>query len=51
MTYLLDTDVTASWLNGHRRTVNLLTPLRQDGLAISLMTYGEIYEACTRAVI
>lgn len=44
MTHLLDTDITASWLNGHRRTVELLAQRRQQGLAISLMTYGEIYE-------
>jgi tRNA(fMet)-specific endonuclease VapC len=44
MTYLLDTDITASWLNGHKQTVELLSPLRHQGLALSLMTYGEIYE-------
>lgn len=44
MTYLLDTDIVAAWLNGHRRTVGLVTDLRHEGLAVSLMTYGEIYE-------
>ncbi len=41
---MLDTDVTVSWLDGHRRTVDLVSSLRNEGLALSPMTYGEIYE-------
>jgi predicted nucleic acid-binding protein len=40
---LLDTDIVAGWLNGRRATVELVTGLGRD-LAISMMTYGEIYE-------
>lgn len=44
MSYLVDTDVVASWLKGRQRDVTLLRELSQEGLAISLITYGEIYE-------
>ncbi len=44
MTYLVDTDYVADWLKGRPAAVQLLTTLRQDGLAISDITYGEIYE-------
>jgi tRNA(fMet)-specific endonuclease VapC len=43
--YLVDTDWTANWLIGHLPTVETLTELSQSGLAISLVTYGEIYDA------
>lgn len=42
--YLVDTDVVASYLNGRAETVTLLGGLLADGLAISVITFGEIYE-------
>ena len=44
MTYLIDSDWVADWLVGRREAVQLLSALRPEGLAISLVTYGEIYE-------
>jgi predicted nucleic acid-binding protein len=42
--YLVDSDWVADWLYGAKSAVQLLTSLRHDGLAISVITYGEIYE-------
>ncbi len=42
--YLVDTDWVAPFLKGRPEAVQLLTALSADGLAISLITYGEIYE-------
>jgi len=44
MKYLVDSDWVADYLNGVPRAVSLLTSFATDGLAISLITYGEIYE-------
>ncbi|MGH2365989.1 MAG: type II toxin-antitoxin system VapC family toxin [Chloroflexota bacterium] len=44
MRYLVDTDWVAEYLKGRERAVQLLTSLARDGLAISLITFGEIYE-------
>ena len=44
MRYLIDTHWVASYLNGRQEVIDLLSPLRQDGRAISLITYGEIYD-------
>lgn len=44
MTYLVDTDWVADYLKGRANAVALLTALSQEGIAISLVTYGEIYE-------
>jgi predicted nucleic acid-binding protein len=45
MSYLVDSDWVADWLKGRSDAVQLLTNLAQRGpLAISLITYGEIYE-------
>lgn len=44
MSYLLDTDTTIDWLAGRPAAVQLLQPLAQDSLAISTVTYGEVYE-------
>ncbi len=44
MTYLLDTDVIIGYLKGREREITLLKALKPEGLAISLITYGEIYE-------
>lgn len=42
--YLIDTDVVASYLNGRPAEVALLQQLLPDGLALSTVTYGELYE-------
>ncbi|MSP12043.1 MAG: hypothetical protein EXR62_03695 [Chloroflexi bacterium] len=44
MSYLVDSDIVADWLNGRGEIIQLLTSLEQQNLAISLITYGEIYE-------
>ena len=44
MSYLLDSDVVADWLRGRSSTVELIARLSDEGLAISSITYGEIYE-------
>lgn len=44
MTYLIDTDVVADWLKGISSAHALLTSLRPAGIAVSLITFGEIYE-------
>jgi tRNA(fMet)-specific endonuclease VapC len=44
MTCLVDSDWVADWLAGRREAVQLLSALRPEGLAISLISYGEIYE-------
>jgi tRNA(fMet)-specific endonuclease VapC len=44
MSYLVDTDVVANWLKGRQAEITLLTSLARQGLAISLITYGEIYD-------
>ncbi len=44
MTYLVDSDRVADWLQGRPAAVDVLRSLAPDGLAISLVTYGEIYE-------
>ncbi|MFN8557175.1 MAG: hypothetical protein U0531_07410 [Dehalococcoidia bacterium] len=44
MTHLIDSDWVADWLKGHRAAVTLLRRLPADGLAISIVTYAEIYE-------
>ena len=44
MKYLVDSDFVADYLKGKRSAVELLSTLAPEGLAISLITYGEIYE-------
>jgi predicted nucleic acid-binding protein len=44
MTYLADTDWMVEYLKGRNPSVQLLDSLAQVGLAISIITYGEIYE-------
>jgi tRNA(fMet)-specific endonuclease VapC len=44
MAYLIDTHWVASWLNGRQEAHDLLESLRGEGLSISLITYGEIYD-------
>lgn len=44
MAYLIDTDWVADWLKGRATATDLLATIVDDGLAISLITYGEILE-------
>jgi predicted nucleic acid-binding protein len=44
MSYIADTDITADYLNGQPFAITLLDSLVLPGLAISLVTYGEIYD-------
>src|SRR5688500_2232607 len=44
MSYLVDTDVVANWLKGRSEEGTLLRNLSPQGVAISLITYGEIYD-------
>lgn len=44
MTYLIDTDFVVDYLKGKPESVKVLTSLINEGLAISIITYGEIYE-------
>ncbi|MGA7670076.1 MAG: type II toxin-antitoxin system VapC family toxin [Nitrolancea sp.] len=44
MSYLIDSDWIANYLNGRQPAVDLLHSLEPSGLAISLIAYGEIYE-------
>ena len=44
MTYLVDTDRVVDYLKGKPNAVELLTRLASKGLAISIITFGEIYE-------
>jgi predicted nucleic acid-binding protein len=44
MRYLVDTDWVVAYLKGNKEVVELLNQHANEGLAISLITYGEIYE-------
>jgi len=44
MSYLIDTDTTIDWLAGRPTATQLLHSLAQQPLAISTVTYGEVYE-------
>ncbi|HUZ78934.1 MAG TPA: type II toxin-antitoxin system VapC family toxin [Chloroflexota bacterium] len=44
MKYLVDTDWVVDYLRGREPRVSILNSLAEDGLAISLVTFGEIYE-------
>jgi predicted nucleic acid-binding protein len=44
MNYLVDTDWVVDYLKGRTPVVERLTILAPEGLAVSLITYGEIYE-------
>ena len=44
MIYLIDTDWVIDYLKGIPRAIVLLRALAYEGAAISLITYGEIYE-------
>jgi len=44
MTHLIDSDWVADWLKGRPDAVSLLSSFGRGNLAISLITYGEIFE-------
>jgi tRNA(fMet)-specific endonuclease VapC len=44
MKYLVDSDWVADYLKGRSRAVMLLDGLLPDGIAMSVITFGEIYE-------
>ena len=44
MKILVDTDWVINYLKGRAETVRVMQSLAADGLAISLITYGEVYE-------
>lgn len=44
MRYLIDSDWVADYLNGIPNAVREIASLARTGVAISLITYGEIYE-------
>jgi tRNA(fMet)-specific endonuclease VapC len=44
MSYLVDSDRVADFLKGKRLAVDLLSRLAGEGLSISIITFGEIYE-------
>ncbi|HEU5317490.1 MAG TPA: type II toxin-antitoxin system VapC family toxin [Chloroflexota bacterium] len=50
MRYLLDTDWTISYLNGREAAVALVEGLADDGLAVSIITCGEVYEGLVGAM-
>lgn len=44
MSFLIDSDVLIDGLNGQRVAIELLNDLSPDGLAISIISLGEIYD-------
>lgn len=42
--YLADTDWMVDFLNGRPEAINLLGTLADDGIAISIITYAELWE-------
>jgi predicted nucleic acid-binding protein len=44
MKYLIDSDWIADWLKGRSNAIQLLDDLTPDGIAIRIVTYGEVYE-------
>lgn len=44
MSYLVDTDIVVGWLKGRQEEITLLRNLSQERLAISLISYGEVFD-------
>ncbi len=44
MTYLIDSDYVVDYLKGRPAAITLLDNLLPEGLAISIITYAEVYE-------
>jgi len=49
VSYLIDTNWVISFLNGKADAVGLLGNLANEGIAISIITWGEIYEGLLSA--
>jgi tRNA(fMet)-specific endonuclease VapC len=47
--YLLDTDWIVDVLNGQEKAINTVLELAPAGLAVSIITYGELYEGAAFA--
>jgi tRNA(fMet)-specific endonuclease VapC len=47
--YLLDTDWIIDVLNGQEKAINTILELAPAGLAVSIITYGELYEGAAFA--
>jgi tRNA(fMet)-specific endonuclease VapC len=47
--YLLDTDWIVDVLNGQERAIQIVLELAPAGLAVSIITYGELYEGAVFA--
>ncbi len=48
MSYLLDADVVISFLNGRPEAIELVDKLADEGLAVSIIVCGEVYEGLLR---
>lgn len=44
MTYLVDTDYVVDYLKGQRNVPEMLTQLFPEGIAVSIITFAEVYE-------
>lgn len=44
MTYLVDSDWIADYLKGRQQAIQLLDSLFRDGMAVSIISFAEIYE-------
>jgi tRNA(fMet)-specific endonuclease VapC len=44
MTYLVDTDYIVDYLKGQRNVPEMLATLLPDGIAVSIITFAEVYE-------
>lgn len=44
ITYLIDSDMVVDWLKGKPQVIQLLSSLEDQGFAISIISYGEVYE-------
>ena len=49
MAYLLDADWVIQALAGHRQTINAINRLAAEGVAISWITVGEVYEGAFKS--
>lgn len=49
MSYLVDTDWLIDAIRGIPAAVDLLAGLRDDGLAVSIVSYGEVFEGAVGA--
>ena len=47
--YLLDTDLIVDALNGQEKAIHTVLELAPAGLAVSIITYGELYEGAAFA--